>query len=239
MEKIVFKKLFRTLLPYNIQRKIISIREKYFYDYAIKSYSQEGEDMILKRLFEKKETGFYVDVGAHHPKRFSNTYYFYKKGWYGINIDAMPGSMDLFKKHRPRDINIEAAISDKKEVLIYYIFNEPALNGFCKEISESRNGSNSYFIDKKISIVTVTLDEILNKYMLINKEIDFLTIDVEGLDFNVIKSLNLNKYQPKVILIEILQSDLHDIHNNQITSYLYTYGYKIFSKSFNTVFFKK
>src|SRR4051794_14772116 len=67
------------------------------------SYSQEGEDMILRRFFEEHGKGFYVDVGAHHPKRFSNTYSFYKQGWSGINIDAMPGSMARFRRVRPRD----------------------------------------------------------------------------------------------------------------------------------------
>ena len=62
------------------------------------SWSQEGEDRILYRIFEQQPVGFYVDVGAHHPKRFSNTYFFYRRGWRGINIDAMPGSMKNFEK---------------------------------------------------------------------------------------------------------------------------------------------
>ena len=68
--------------------------------YGLISYSQEGEDMILRRLFETRRRGFYVDVGAHHPRRFSNTYYFYRQGWSGINIDAAPGSMKLFDRLR-------------------------------------------------------------------------------------------------------------------------------------------
>ena len=83
--------------------------------YWLKSYSQEGEDIILARIFGKQQNGFYVDVGAHHPYRFSNTYFFYKRGWKGINIDAMPGSMKIFNKYRPRDKNIEAGISDTKK----------------------------------------------------------------------------------------------------------------------------
>ncbi|MFT7246563.1 MAG: hypothetical protein ACI82A_003940, partial [Candidatus Azotimanducaceae bacterium] len=71
-----------------------------------RSWSQEGEDQILRRIFEQQSTGFYVDVGAHHPKRFSNTFLFYKLGWQGINIDAMPGSMALFNRERSRDLNL-------------------------------------------------------------------------------------------------------------------------------------
>ena len=74
------------------------------------SYSQEGEDRILQRLFENQTPGFYVDIGAHHPRRFSNTYIFYKQGWRGINVDATPGSMFLFRVFRKRDINLEIAV---------------------------------------------------------------------------------------------------------------------------------
>ena len=63
-------------------------------------YSQFGEDVILRTFIKNKKTGFYVDVGCWHPKRFSNTYWLYKRGWRGINIDAMPGSMKPFKKTR-------------------------------------------------------------------------------------------------------------------------------------------
>ena len=133
---------------------IFAQRLKAFYKwdkYYHKSWSQEGEDLILARLFENNAKGFYVDVGAHHPKRFSNTYLFYKKGWTGINIDAMPGSMKSFNKLRKRDINIEKPVSDKKQILTYYAFNESALNGFSKELSEERSNKNNgydiiYFI---------------------------------------------------------------------------------------------
>ncbi len=87
-----------------------------FFDiYATKSYSQEGREIILRRILEKKKTvGFYIDVGAHHPKRLSNTYYFYKKGWRYMNIDAKPKCMKIFRRTRPRDLNLEFAISDKR-----------------------------------------------------------------------------------------------------------------------------
>lgn len=96
--------------------------------------------------------------GAHHPMRFSNTYLFYKKGWNGINIDAMPDSMKPFNKFRPRDINIEKPVSGKKQVLTYYAFNESALNGFSKELSEERaSNENNYHIIFEKDIETLTL----------------------------------------------------------------------------------
>src|SRR3989339_30832 len=234
----MLKKLIKSLLPKSLKEKIVDVKNNYFDGYALKSYSQEGEDMILRRLFEQQPNGFYVDVGAHHPKRFSNTYFFYKTGWRGINIDAMPNSMELFNKIRPRDINIEKPVSDKKEILTYYAFNEPALNGFSKELSQEYiNLNKSFHIIFTKEIESVTLEEILNKYLPKNQEIDFLSIDVEGLDFMVLKSNDFEKYQPKVILMEILDSSLYEIQNSEITIFLKNQGYSIFAKTINTVLF--
>jgi len=234
----MLKKLIKTILPKSLKEKLVKIKNEYFDGYAFKSYSQEGEDMILRRLFEKQANGFYVDVGAHHPMRFSNTYFFYKKGWNGINIDAMPNSMKLFEKFRPRDINIEKPVSDKKQVLTYYAFNEPALNGFSKELTEERtNVDNNYHVIFEKDIETLTLKEILDDNLPKNQEIDFLSIDVEGLDFMVLKSNDFTKYKPKVILVEILGSSLKDIEDNEITKYLKQYDYSIYAKAVNTVIF--
>ena len=95
----------------------------------------------------------------------------------------------------------------------------------------------NYFIKLTKDIETVTLDEILDNYLPKNQQIDFLSIDVEGHDFIVLKSINLEKYRPKVILIEILGSSLSEINNNEISKYLINYGYSVYAKAINTVFF--
>lgn len=229
---------FKKLIPNYLAKKLTNLRYKYFDVYSIKSYSQEGEDMILRRLLGFKKNGFYVDVGAHHPKRFSNTYYFYKKGWRGINIDAMPGSMNEFDKLRPRDINIEVPISSKKQTLKYYAFNESALNGFSKELSEQRNNSRDYNIIFTKDLQTQTLQNILDVYLPKGQIIDFLSIDVEGLDLDVIKSLDFDKVRPRYILVEVLALSFNDIINNEITNYLTSRSYNIISKTVNTFIFK-
>ena len=227
-------------MNFSIKKLISRINGFYYYvfdGYAKKSYSQEGEDLILQRFFEKQTVGFYVDVGAHHPRRYSNTYLFYKKGWSGINIDAMPNSMKRFDKYRPRDINIEKPISEKKQILKYYAFNESALNGFSKEISEQRNGKNGYFLKFTCDIETCTLEEILENHLPENQNIDFLSIDAEGLDFEVLKSNNFEKYRPKIILIELIGIDLSSIENNEVYKYLKKIDYSIYGKAIHTVFF--
>ena len=216
---------------------IKNLYDQFFDSYAQKSYSQEGEDIILKRFFEKKEVGFYVDVGAHHPKRFSNTYLLYKKGWSGINIDAMPNSMKRFDRTRSRDINIEKAISEKKQSLKYYAFNESALNGFSKELSEQRNGKSGYFLKFTCDLETSTLEEVLDNNLSENQEIDFLSIDVEGLDFEVLKSNNFEKYRAKLILIELFGAGFSSIEGNEVFIYLEKIDYSIYAKTNNTVIF--
>lgn len=208
--------------------------------YALKSYSQEGEDMILRRIFENQKTGFYVDVGAHHPARFSNTNYFYKRGWRGLNIDAMPGSMAKFKKYRVRDISIEAAISANEKEMVYYIFNEPALNGFSEKMSLERDANSSKFrIKRKVQIKTRRLESILDEVLPAGQHIDFMSIDVEGLDFDVLKSNNWNKYKPDVILVEVLGQSIESLVDSNITRYLNNIGYYMFSKAVQTVIYKQ
>ena len=224
------------MLSDDFVKKMVYIKEEYFGGYGVKSYSNEGEDMILRKIFDGHTKGFYVDVGAYHPKRFSNTFFFYKQGWRGINIDAMPGSMDKFNKIRSRDINIEKPIYDKKQILTYYAFNGSALNGFSKELSEERDGVGDYFIKFTKDIETTTLEQVLDDNLPINQEIDFLSIDVEGLDFNVLKSNNFEKYKPKIILIEILGSNMNNL-DDEVFNYLKQYNYRFHAKSVNTAIF--
>lgn len=216
------------------------VYSQHLHSYHNLSFSQEGEDLLLKRIFEHQEKGFYVDIGAHHPQRFSNTYLFYLKGWRGINVDAMPGSMRLFEEIRPEDINIEAAISDSSELLTYYMFNESALNGFSNELSNTRNGLCNYEIVAQKSIKTQTLSDILDSYLQQGQEIDFLSIDVEGLDYRVLLSNDWSRYRPKFILIEEISiSSLETLPRQSQAFYLLEKeGYEFFAKTFNTSFYR-
>jgi FkbM family methyltransferase len=208
------------------------------YLYHNLSYSQEGEDMMLARFFSEQTIGFYVDVGAHHPQRFSNTYYFYLKGWRGINIDAMPGSMEIFNKLRPNDINLEFPISDSNQILTYYEFNEPALNSFCEKTSHERDGLRHYKIIAQKELPTHTLAGILDKYLPVNQKIDFLNIDVEGLDYQVLKSNNWQKYRPRVVLVEDLKlATLKAIDESKLAVFMDQQDYQLYAKSVCTLIF--
>ncbi|MEW5819897.1 MAG: FkbM family methyltransferase [Cyanobacteriota bacterium] len=224
------KKYIKNLIP-------VKLYETFFIN---KSFSHEGEDLIINKIFSQYSSnykGFYIDIGAYHPMRYSNTYLLYKLGWNGINIDANPDSMKLFKKYRSRDINLECAISSKKETKTYYMFNDPALNGFSKQLSQQRNCFLDYKIINQLEVETFPLYEILNKYLQPSQQIDLFNIDVEGLDFEVLKSNDWNKFKPKVIVIEILECDFLKVIHTDIYKFLIDLGYYPYSKTFSTMIF--
>lgn len=169
-----------------------------------KSYAQNGEDIILNYFLSGQEKGFYVDVGANHPKRFSNTFIFYKRGWRGINIEPDPKCFRRFLRTRGRDINLNIGIGEKNGVLDLYVFKADTLSTFSKENAEmyQRMGYGAPEI-KKIELAS--LSSVLEKYLSNDGGIDFLSIDAEGFDEIVLNSNNWDKFRPKFIVLETLE----------------------------------
>jgi FkbM family methyltransferase len=235
--KYKFVKWLAKMVPNPVSSELIneaSRKNKYSNSY----FSQEGEEIILIRHFNYKTSGFFVDVGAHHPIRLSNTYKLYTQGWRGINIDAMPGSMTVFNQLRPLDINIEAAISDQSEELTYYKFNEGALNTFDKAKATHIKENTDYKCIGEVKIVTKTLKSILDEKLPEGTKIDFISIDAEGLDLQVLMSNDWNKYIPEVIIAETDNVDLVSMLGNETTKYLANKGYAPFAKTYKSVFYK-
>ena len=177
----------------------IYLKNKYFL--KRKSYSMDGEDIAIDKYIEKKNYGFYVDIGAHHPIQRNNTQLLFQKGWEGINIDINNFSIDLFNFLRPNDLNILSAVSDKEgEIIFYYQKDFSQLNTTNKQLAiQHFNG-----IFKEKSIKCNSIDNILNNSKYKERKIDFLNIDVEGAELKVLKNLNFNKYDPTLICVEIL-----------------------------------
>lgn len=198
------------------------------------SFSQEGEDCVLMRVFEGQELGFYVDIGAHHPQRFSNTYRFYLRGWRGINVDPLPGSKARFDALRERDINLEIGIANEPGVLTYFSFEEPALNTFDPEVAMSRT---SALLERR-KIPVYPLKQILSKNLPTGEAIDFLSIDVEGLDLAVLRSNDWTKYRPRYVMAEALEMrDVRDVQRTELYDFMEDVGYSLYAKTVNTLFF--
>lgn len=172
-----------------------------------KTYSMDGEDIEISKYFKNKNNGFYVDVGSYHPIHRNNTMLLHKKGWEGINIDISSFSIKLFNYLRPRDTNLNLAISEHEGNVEMY---------FQKKLSQLST-TNKFIAEKNFQgkiktkkIQSETLTTILDRSKYKNKKIDLLDIDVEGADLKVLKSLSFEKFQPELICVEVHDKNLKE-----------------------------
>ena len=193
-----------------------------------KQYSKNSEDKFLIKFFKNKLTGTYIDIGAFHPYRFSNTYLLHCKGWNGLNIDINKKSIELFKIARPKDINLNIAVGDiNKKQTFYYKKKLYPMNTLNKDFAKMYINKGI----KKKQIMSYTFDFILKKFFN-KKKIDLLDIDVEGNEYNVMKKINFTKVKFNLILIEITNFNTKSKGNaRKIRNLLTKYGYK-YLKSF-------
>lgn len=195
------------------------------------SYSMDKEDLVIKEYFKSKNKGFYVDVGCYHPLQRNNTMLLHQKGWKGINIDISDFSIKLFKFLRPDDLNLNLAVTNKEGEIDMFFQKKLSQLSTIKE-NRAKIAFQGKILNKKIlsKKLTSILDE--SKYQ--DQKIDFLNIDVEGADFEVLQSLNLNKYSPELICIEVIEKDLA---SSDVFNFLYKNSYKkIWSGVFSHIF---
>jgi len=226
-----FKKIF---LYYNIYIRNF----KFFFN-----SSQFGEDKKIVELFKEKKNGTYLDLGCFHPIRQNNTYKLYKMGWSGINIDLNPLTIELFNIARPNDINVCVAISSKKGLKNLFFDHElSSLNTINKNHTKFIKKAFGIAKLKKKKIKTDTLNNIMEENNI--KKIDFMNIDIEGNEFDVLKNLNFKKIDIKVICIEIVDYDTFSkdikINKKRIFNILKKNNYYLKFKTFvNYIFIKK
>jgi FkbM family methyltransferase len=235
----------KKVLPRPIKRRIrelqvrltcfsISVADPLSYE----SFAQEGEDMVLRSILRNQGKGFYVDVGAYHPRRYSNTQYYYCLGWHGINIEADAHLIQEFVKERPRDVNIHCGVGGKEEVRRLTTYIEPALNTFNLELVSKRKRDG--VLHEVVSYQEVpmrTLASILEENLPVGQAIDFMTVDVEGLDLEVLESNNWRRYRPRYVLVECFGVSLSEINDDQTVRFLEANSYQLIAKTLNTCIF--
>jgi Methyltransferase FkbM domain len=211
-------------------------RNSLIHDGLIKfSSSQLAEDIIILHLLnyyvKKPLSKFYVDVGAYHPKKYSNTMFLHAQGWRGINIDINQDTIYEFENSRPNDINICTGISKKIGNEIYYKFGNgwDAANTASGEFANKILKNSSVTLLSKEMIATDTLENVLNKNMPTNVEIDYLDIDIEGLDREVVESFDFDKFRPKILSVELHDADLMNLKNDKTIAYLLENRYQLMS----------
>ena len=207
-----------------------------------KSYSIFGEDKFINNYFRNKPKGFYIDVGAYHPLDGNNTHLLYKKGWNGINFDINYYSIKLFNFLRRRDINIHSGISSKKNRLTMYYRKEINMLNTLDEKIAKMQFKNGY---KKRNVKVNTLNYFISKNFKRIDAIDFINIDVEGGELNVLKSLNFKTYKPQLVCVEIhnikkmFDTNYKYLKSNDVYNFLVKKGYKIVWKYKYSFIFKR
>jgi len=202
-------------------------------------FSQLGEDMLLATYFRSKRKnsridefigrvrlhpGYYIDVGGYSPKRLSNSYWFYKRGWSGVTVEPNPEAKIWFRLLRPRDMHVCAAITDIESKVYYYSNGYSGVNFISNEVL-TKEGVN------RTEISGLSLKSLIEKFVPMNQKIDFMSIDCEGHDLNVLKSNDWNKYRPEIVVAETSE-------DSDVTKFMEANMYKVVAMTFGSVLYK-
>ncbi len=212
---------------------IINFLKKIYYEkYSKKSYSISNVDLIVDRLFSKIKKGVYIDVGCNHPIKYNNTYLLHQKGWNGINIDLDKTSINEFNIMRKNDYNVQDLLVgsiDGEEKEIYYYHERSAINTVSEDLAEKRQTKPREIIKKK----TKSLNQIIKDSPFENKKIDFMSIDIENHEYEVLKNFNFLKYKIDVIVTEYtdMSQEKLEIHTQSLEYLLNTNLYKLLIKN--------
>tara|TARA_Y100000996_G_scaffold378536_1_gene331268 strand:- start:850 stop:1587 length:738 start_codon:yes stop_codon:yes gene_type:complete len=204
-----------------------------------KTYSQSGEDSFINYYFKNLNAGFYVDIGCFHPIKYSNTAKLYNRGWRGINVDINQTSIDLFNIIRKRDQNFCAAISNENKKVIAYTDNYfSPINSINKIFFESNVNkfSDGKYSEKEIN--SYKFFDFLNKNELNIDKIDFLNIDAESHDYEILQGIDFKKIYIKLICVEMFNEN-NEIDKNKYKDLLQKYDYELIECIGANGFFEK
>jgi FkbM family methyltransferase len=201
-------------------------------------FSQFGEDCGVWAHLSPIQGGFYVDVGCHHPFRYSNTHLLHRfRGWRGLNIDADPRAIELFNKARPNDKNINVGVGLSDCAKEFAVFKDGAVNTFDEALRLQQ--SRTFELLSITTVRTLPLATILDEHMPHGVVIDYLNIDCEGLDLEIVQSNDWSKYRPQLVTIEVHDLDLENPLANSCVRAMRGAGYRVRSHYFLTTFFER
>ena len=207
------------------------------------SWSQASEDVLLipflrDRFHNAAYKGFWVDIGAHHPVKWSNTKLFSDRGWRGINVDAAYDAIAAFKRCRECDINVNVGIGQEPGMLDYYKMAYSPMNTFSKEFAETAEKDGVKVLEV-VKVPVITMKDLLDKYLPAGQHIDFFSIDCEGLDLSILKSNDWTRYRPDYILIEVHTGGKNwQIPSCAVSQYMNEQGYEFVGQGFMTTLYK-
>lgn len=188
------------------------------------SYAQNFEDVILNRIFKDKERGFYIDVGAHHPVYDSVTKSFYDRGWQGINIEPVREFFELLQQERLRDINLQIALGGQEDTLQFFELKGTGFStldrDFALSLARQKNLTLLSYEVKVRTLSDICQENVINS-------IDFLKVDVEGWEEQVIMNNDWQVFRPSVIIIEATIPDTPIRCQTNIPNFLQAQNYQL------------
>ncbi len=228
-----------TIILEKIKRRM---RRFLFGDYQ-RTYSQLGEDLIIRHIFDalKVENPSYLDIGAHHPIYLSNTHLLYKNGSSGVCVEPDPILYQQIKATRKRDICLNIGIGiDTTNQADFFVVEPSVLNTFSKEEAERSERSGNLKIKKIIKVPLLNVNKIIAQYF--QKTPNLISIDVEGLDLQIVQSFDFSNHRPDVFCIETLVFDgkYSDKKIDEINDHMIENGYFLYADTFiNSIFVNK
>lgn len=218
----------------------VVVFDKKKYKHMKVHFSQTGEDAILLQLMEtdgSNPPGFYVDIGCFDPQNISNTYLFYGLGWNGINVDPNPNTIARFQKQRPRDTNVLAACGSHGGHLDYYSFSDGQYNTL--DSNRQAEVSQVTTLQNVTKVEVCTLAALLDTFLPKDKTIDFLSVDVEGMDLEVLRSNDWCKFRPSFVVVEDLYSDsVATASLSPMTIFMESVDYELVGKACHNLYFR-
>ena len=182
-------------------------------------YSQEGEDMVLVAMFGDAYQGIYVDIGAHDPLRWSNTKKLADRGWWGLNVDPLPGTAERFRKHRPRDVVIQAAIDiGCDDGLAYWMFDEPRWNCLSPTEPIAYKDGVATRPTSRVTVPVISIEQALDRTGL--DRVDLINIDIEGGEEHILRHWPWERYAPKAICVEVVGRPAAEVAEIALTRFL-------------------
>jgi FkbM family methyltransferase len=200
--------------------------------FPIPSYSQCGEDRLIWKLFGYRSTGTYVDIGCYHPTNYSVTYLLYLAGWRGLAIDADNHFLPLYAQARPEDTVCNFAISKTPRMATLLIFEGRSMNTLDPAIAAKYEAETTAKRAGTQQVEVRRLDRLLAEACI--ESIDFLNIDVEGCDLDVLESNDWQRWKPAIIAIEDQNIELNAVQRSEIFRFLNPHGYYLHSQCHHT-----
>ena len=236
IRNFVYKSLGFQCLSHPIGRVKIPQKVKHLLK---RSVAQQGEDLILDRIITRilnwdlEQPRVYVDVGAYHAIDHSVTYLLYQRGWSGIVFDPSAATKKTFCSSRPRDIFVQAVVGEEDNIDVDFFFaqNDSDMSLINTKYPEEKQRYRPQHIRQ------VCLENELCRHGI--QSIDFLNIDVEGAELEILRSFDFEKFSPSIIAVEIHGNDIEKCLQSEEAKIIMTNGYRAVGCSVITYFFVK